>query len=153
MLQESVMSNTKEKVYALLNSRFGDDVFEDYENRETVFDCAIEYVECEDDLTCGCGVGPLMDEIKQWVNEFEAGKHNIAKSENFILSVKFEPQDLGFQYFQDAKSLKEVFPVVHQKPESYPVFAKEIISIETSKPDVYASVLSYIPLSKIKVVV
>jgi hypothetical protein len=147
------MSSTKEKVYALLNSSFGDDVFEDYENREAVFDCAIEYVECEDDLTCGCGVGPLMDDIKQWVDDFEAGKHNISASENFILSVKFEPEDLGFQYFQDAKSLKVAFPVVYQKPASYPVFAKEIISIETGKPEVYASVLSYIPLSKVKVVV
>jgi len=62
----------RKEIFDLLDDRVGCDCnFNDYENKEAILDYAIEFVQEEDDLTQGCGVGPLMGYIQEWVDNFE----------------------------------------------------------------------------------
>lgn len=142
------MASTKERVFAFLDETYGGDTIEDYDSPEKFLEYAIESVGEEDGLTCGCGVGPLIHHIEAWVMEFKAGKRNrnanTEMQEEFILKISFNPAKLGYHYFVSEQSLRALFPVVHEMPQSYPVFAKEIMQIQSSKKDINASVLAYI---------
>lgn len=45
--------------------------FNDYDSKGAILDYAIELIGEEDRLTQGCGVGPLMGHIQEWVDQFE----------------------------------------------------------------------------------
>jgi hypothetical protein len=63
--------NMEKLIFELLDESIGQDDFNDYENKESVLECAIEAVQERDDLMMGCGVGPLMGHIEKWVDKFE----------------------------------------------------------------------------------
>jgi hypothetical protein len=59
-------------IFELLDVQVGGDCdFNDYEDKESVLNCAIEAVQERDDLMMGCGAGPLMGHIEKWVDKFE----------------------------------------------------------------------------------
>lgn len=71
------MDTIKEQIFSLLTTRLGGDCdFNDYGDKDTVLDCAIEAVQEEDNLTQGCGAGPLMGHIEEWVDFFEKQTQN-----------------------------------------------------------------------------
>lgn len=142
------MASSKQGVFAFLDETYGGDSIEDYDSPEKFLEYAIESVGEEDGLTCGCGVGPLIHHVEAWVKEFAQGKHHTDSNSNlqeeFTLKISFNPAKLGYHYFVSEKSLKKVFPVIHEKPQSYPVFAREIIQIKSGKKNINISVLAYI---------
>ena len=60
----------RERVFAFLNDKYEGDTIDDYDSREKLLDYIIEDIGMEDDITCMCGVGPLMNDIEDWLEQF-----------------------------------------------------------------------------------
>lgn len=66
----------QQDIFKFLDSNIGEDCcFEDYDDKESLLEYAIELVEGEEDLTQSCGVGPIVHHIKAWIDLFEKKTH------------------------------------------------------------------------------
>lgn len=118
----------RDRVFLFLDERFGagaDCTLADYDSLKALRGYAIDDVGCDEELTSGCGVGPLMYHIEAWLAAFAAGERATIESEAFPLGVAFSPENLGFRLFRSRDSLLTAFPSVMKEPEGYPVFARE----------------------------
>ena len=123
------MATTEDKLAAYLDLVLGEgsgSAPDDYDSREKLLDYAIEYVSEQDNLTHGCGAGPLIPDIEAWVDAFMAGEPSAqAAGEPFCLQVKFDPIKLGFTLARSRAELRAAFPTPSKLPKRYPVFARK----------------------------
>jgi len=125
------MADQKTKLFAFLDDALGagDGAdSDDYDSPAELLNIAVEQVDEQDSLTQGCGVGPLMGDIQEWVGAFMAGQRADVADAPFVLKIKFDPTTQGFTLFRSDAELLAKFAAPWQFPARYPVFAKTVPS-------------------------
>jgi len=118
----------EQKLFAYLDEALGagaKNAPDDFDNEQAVLEAAVDLVSEQDALTCGCGVGPLISDIQQWVTQFMAGQRCDRFAEPFCLQVKFNPLAQGFVLARDERELRAHFPNPLCLPKGFPVFARK----------------------------
>ena len=150
------MDTQRNKLFAFLDNELGPEAgnaFIDFDSKEALTRIAIDLIGEQESLTLGCGVGPLMDDIEAWVDAFEAGGRDNVQ-EPFCLKVQFDPAEQGYRLYRSeaeflAQYPKPLYghyrPQPWQDPERYPVFAKELATLDNPNgaDHVFLSYLNY----------
>lgn len=126
------MTTQKQKLFAYLDSMMGAGAgytSADYESVEALQEEAQDLVSEQDGLTQGCGVGPLIRDIREWTLEMLAGKRDVLRNEPFCLQIKFDPNKHGFVLLHSKEELLAMFPHPQGMPDGYPVFARKIDTV------------------------
>lgn len=64
------MSTDRQRVFIFLDEKWSSDVAADFDSQQDILNYAIDDVSMRDDLCMGCGVGPLIPYIEEWVEIF-----------------------------------------------------------------------------------
>lgn len=135
------MSTQRNQLFAFLDNELGPaagNTFADYDSKEALLSYAVEAVSVQDNLMCGCGVGPLMGDLEAWVAAFEAGERDDPQ-EPFCLKIQFDPADQGYVLYRTETEFLGYYPKPlygHYRPQPwhapdrYPVFARELATLD-----------------------